>query len=78
VRREGVRAIFPESALNPRLERALAREAGVRVGETLWGDSLGKPGSAGDTYLKAMASETQRMVSGMSGGAIRCSPGTSP
>jgi zinc/manganese transport system substrate-binding protein len=78
VRREGVRAIFPESALNPRLERALAREAGVSVGETLWGDSLGKPGSAGDTYLRAMASETERMVSGMSGGSIRCSPGTSP
>ena len=77
VRREGVRAIFPESALNPRLERALAREAGVRVGGTLWGDSLGKPGSAGDSYLKAMASETERMVSGMSGGSIRCSPGTS-
>jgi ABC-type Zn uptake system ZnuABC Zn-binding protein ZnuA len=72
VRREHVRAIFPESALNPRLEQALAREAGVRVGRTLWGDSLGKPGSDGDTYLKAMASETDAMVEGMSAGRRRC------
>jgi ABC-type Zn uptake system ZnuABC Zn-binding protein ZnuA len=77
VRKEGVEAIFPESALNPRLERALAREAGVKVGDKLWGDSLGKPGSDGDTYVKSMASETRAMVSGMSGGARRCTPGTS-
>src|SRR3954469_9462803 len=78
VRKEGVQAIFPESPLNPRLERALAREAGVKVGDTLWGDSLGKPGSDGDTYLKSMASETAAMVNGMSGGATRCTPDTSP
>ena len=78
VRREGVEAIFPESPLNPRLERALAREAGVEVGGTLWADSLGKPGSDGDTYLNAMASETATMVSGMTGGRTRCTPDTSP
>jgi ABC-type Zn uptake system ZnuABC Zn-binding protein ZnuA len=77
VRSEGVEAIFPESPLNPRLERALAREAGVTVGDTLWGDSLGKPGSDGDTYLKAMASEAAAMVKGMSGGRLRCRPDTS-
>jgi ABC-type Zn uptake system ZnuABC Zn-binding protein ZnuA len=74
VRREGVQAIFPESPLNPRLERALAREAGVEVGDPLWGDSLGQPGTDGDTYLKAMASETAAMVKGMTGGRTRCRP----
>jgi manganese/iron transport system substrate-binding protein len=71
---EGVEAIFPESALNPRLESALAREAGVEVGESLWADSLGKPGTDGDTYLKAMASDTAALVRGMSGGRLRCTP----
>jgi ABC-type Zn uptake system ZnuABC Zn-binding protein ZnuA len=78
VRSEGVEAIFPESPLNPRLERALAREAGVEVGDTLWGDSLGKPGSDGESYLEAMASETAAMVKGMSGGRRRCRPDTRP
>ena len=78
VRGEGVEAVFPESPLNPRLERALAREAGVAVGDTLWGDSLGKPGSDGETYLGAMASETAAMVKGMSGGRRRCRPDTRP
>jgi zinc/manganese transport system substrate-binding protein len=76
VRSEGVEAIFPESPLNPRLERALAREAGVEVGDALWADSLGKPGSDGDTYLRSMASETEAMVSGMTGGRLRCTPGS--
>jgi ABC-type Zn uptake system ZnuABC Zn-binding protein ZnuA len=78
VREEGVEAIFPESQLNPRLERGLAREAGVEVGDPLWADSLGKPGSAGDTYVKSMASETESMVKGMSGGRLRCTPDSGP
>ena len=74
VREEGVEAIFPESPVNPRLERALAREAGVGAGDRLWGDSLGPPGSDGATYLGAMASETAAMVKGMSGGRRSCRP----
>jgi ABC-type Zn uptake system ZnuABC Zn-binding protein ZnuA len=69
-----VEAIFPESPLNPRLERALAREAGVAVGDRLWGDSLGPAGSDGATYLDAMGSETAAMVKGMTGGGRRCRP----
>ncbi|HYY21611.1 MAG TPA: zinc ABC transporter substrate-binding protein [Thermoleophilaceae bacterium] len=74
VRREGVKAIFPESALNPKLERAVSRETGARVGGTLWADSLGPRGSSGATYLTAMASNTETMVDGMTGGAIACRP----
>lgn len=78
IRKEGVEAIFPESSLNPRLERALASEAGVAVGDALWADSLGKPGSDGASYLAAMASQTEAMVRGMSRGTSRCRPGTRP
>src|SRR3712207_7806111 len=39
-RSSGVRAIFPESVLNPRLERAVARQAGVRVAKPLYADAL--------------------------------------
>ena len=52
IKRENVTTIFPESALNHRLERAVARDAGVKVGEPLYADSLG-PDKDG-TYLEAL------------------------
>jgi ABC-type Zn uptake system ZnuABC Zn-binding protein ZnuA len=50
IRREGVTAIFSESAVNPRLAQAIANETGARVvDEPLYTDSLGPPGSGADT-----------------------------
>ena len=74
IRRARVKAIFPETSLNPKLERAVSREAGARVGHALWGDSLGPEGSDGATYLQAMASNAASMVEGMTGGARSCRP----
>ena len=45
--RSGARAcktIFAESSVNPKVEQAIAREAGARVGTALWADSLGPRG----------------------------------
>jgi zinc/manganese transport system substrate-binding protein len=72
IRRERVSAIFPESAVNPKLEKAVARESGARVAQPLWVDSLGKPGSGADTYLRATASNAGRLVRGMTGGRRSC------
>ena len=47
IRREGVEAVFPESSVNPDIERAIAREAGASIGDPLYADSLGPEGSAG-------------------------------
>jgi ABC-type Zn uptake system ZnuABC Zn-binding protein ZnuA len=74
IREEGVEAIFPETALNPKLERAVSREAGARVGRRLWADALGPKGSDGATYLQSMASNTQALVEGMTGGVLSCRP----
>lgn len=50
IRREGVTAIFSESAVNPKLARAIAAETGASVmDEPLYTDSLGVPGSGADT-----------------------------
>lgn len=50
IRSEGVTAIFSESAVNPKLAEAIAAETGARVvDEPLYTDSLGPPGSDGDT-----------------------------
>ena len=72
IRSEGVEAVFPESSVSADLERAIAREAGARVGDPLYADSLGEEGSAGETYAGALAADADALVRGMSGGAVRC------
>jgi len=72
IRAEGVRAIFPESAVGAKVERAIARESGAEVGGALWADSLGPAGSDGATYLESMASDAEKLASGMSGADARC------
>ena len=47
IRREHVRAVFPESSLNPKLAQAIARETGARAATSLYGDTLGPAGSRG-------------------------------
>lgn len=54
IRKLGVKAIFVETSVNPALTSEIAREAGVMIGGSLYSDSMGKPGSAGETYLGMM------------------------
>ena len=70
----GVKAIYPESSLNPKLERAVARESGADVGSALWADTLGPEGSSGATYVDSIAANTRAIVDGLTGGAERCAP----
>jgi zinc/manganese transport system substrate-binding protein len=73
IRREGVKAIFPESSINPKLAKAIARETGASADHTLYGDTLGPAGSRGATYLSMMAANAEAMVRGFTGGAQGCS-----
>ncbi len=75
IRAEHVAAIFPESALSPKLEQAIARDAGARVGGALWADALGQKGSSGATYVGSLAANTRTIVGGLSRGAVTCAPG---
>ncbi len=74
IRDEGVNAVFPESSLSPKLERAVSREAGAEVGARLWADTLGPKGSDGATYIGSVASNTEALVAGFSGGRRSCRP----
>lgn len=62
IRGEGVPAVFVETTINPKLMERVAREAGVRVGEKLYGDSLGPPGSDADTYVRMMRHNVRAIV----------------
>jgi len=72
IRRAGVTTIFPEHSAGAKLERAIARDAGARVGEPLYADSLGPPGSASATYLGSLRANTRALVAGFTGGRTRC------
>jgi ABC-type Zn uptake system ZnuABC Zn-binding protein ZnuA/ABC-type Mn2+/Zn2+ transport system permease subunit len=72
IRREHVHAVFPESSLNPRLAKAVARETGARSDLVLYGDTLGPAGSPGGTYAGMEAANAERMADGFSGGKVQC------
>lgn len=73
IRREKVRAIFAESSVAPKVEAAIARESGARVGRALYADTLGARGSDGDTYVGSIAANTRALVDGFTDGSGRCS-----
>jgi zinc/manganese transport system substrate-binding protein len=72
VRREHVKAIFPESSINPRLARVLAKQTGATADLTLYGDTLGPRGSDGDTYLKMEQANANAMLEGFTAGRDHC------
>jgi ABC-type Zn uptake system ZnuABC Zn-binding protein ZnuA len=74
IERENVEAIFPESSLEPKLERAVSRETGATVGRALWADTLGPADSDGATYVESIQSNTAALVDGLSGGSKHCRP----
>jgi zinc/manganese transport system substrate-binding protein len=72
IRREGVRAVFPESSVSPRLARAIAGQTGASAQYVLYGDTLGPAGSDGATYLQSEAHNADAMVRGFTGGRRGC------
>ncbi len=49
IKKEKVKAIFAEASVNSKLAATLAKEAGIKIVDDLYGDSLGAPGSGADT-----------------------------
>jgi ABC-type Zn uptake system ZnuABC Zn-binding protein ZnuA/ABC-type Mn2+/Zn2+ transport system permease subunit len=72
IRKEHVRAVFPESSLSPKLAQAIANETGASADYTLYGDTLGPAGSSGATYLTMEAANADEMVKGFTGGTGSC------
>jgi len=69
IRDEGIRAIFVESALNPRLAQAVADETDATlVPEPLYTDSLGPDGSGADTLDGMLLHNARVLHDGLIGG----------
>ena len=62
IRGFGVKAIFVETSVNPKLIRQIAADAGVKVGGELYSDSMGAPGTAGESYVGMMRENVLTIV----------------
>lgn len=68
VKTAGVPTLFAEVVVNPKLIEAVAKEANVKISDqSLYSDSLGEAGSAGDTYPKMLIANTKAIVEGLQG-----------
>ncbi len=68
IKSAGVPAIFAETTINPALITTVAQEAKVKLApRQLYSDSIGAPGSEGDTYIKMLVANTQTIVESLGG-----------
>lgn len=67
VEQEDVPAVFPQVGENPALMERVARDTGANVGEALYVDSLGEPGSSAETYPGMMRTNAQAVADGLGG-----------
>lgn len=65
IKSENIGAIFLESSISPDLAKQIGADAGVRVVDTLYGDSMGEPGSPGATYEGMMRFNTDAIVAAL-------------
>ena len=65
IKRERIRALFLEHGMAPRLLEQLSRETGVRVGGTLYADSLSPPGGPAGTYEAMMRHNTRTIAAAL-------------
>jgi len=62
IKKEKVKAIFAESSANPKVAQQVAKETGITIIDTLYGDTLGAPGSEAYTYLKMMVYDATTII----------------
>lgn len=68
VKATGVPAIFAETTINPALIKTVAQEAGIKLApRQLYSDSIGAPGSDGDSYVNMMVANTRSIVEALGG-----------
>ncbi|MGE4044153.1 MAG: metal ABC transporter solute-binding protein, Zn/Mn family [Acetobacteraceae bacterium] len=65
IRREGIRAMFLEQGASPRLLEQIARETGVKIGGTLYPDTLTPPGGPASSYIEMMLTNTRRIAAAL-------------
>jgi len=62
IRREGVKAIFAEEEIDPKVAREISKDTGVKIIDNLYADSLGKPGTGADTVDGMILSNAKKIA----------------
>jgi len=65
IKKSKVPAIFTETTINPKQMEQIAKDNGVVVGGSLYADSIGKPGTDGDSYIDMLKANTDKIVAGL-------------
>jgi manganese/iron transport system substrate-binding protein len=78
IKSSNVPAIFAETTINPALIKTVAQEAGVKLApRELYSDSIGAPGSEGETYVKMLVANTRTIVEALGGNYTAFQPESS-
>lgn len=68
IKATGTPAIFAETTINPTLIETVSKTAGVKLSpQKLYSDSIGAPGSDGDSYIKMMVANTTAIAQNLGG-----------
>jgi len=67
MRDENIKIVFFENMTSPKLVETLAKEAGARVGGTLYSDALSPPGGPADSYHKMFDNNVPQLKAAMLG-----------
>jgi zinc/manganese transport system substrate-binding protein len=65
IRTQNIKALFFENAVDPRLVRRIAAETGIRIGGTLYADSLSDAAGPAATYVDMMRYNVREIVEGL-------------
>ncbi|MFT4566062.1 MAG: ABC-type Zn uptake system ZnuABC Zn-binding protein ZnuA [Saprospiraceae bacterium] len=70
IRENKVPAVFIESTINPKMIQQLATDNNVKIGGSLYADSLGDKDSPAATYIEMLRYNTKTIVTALSGASI--------
>lgn len=65
IREQQIPALFFENAVDPRLVKRIAAETGVRIGGTLYADTLSDAAGPAATYVEMMRHNAREIVEGL-------------
>ncbi|MDX2228131.1 MAG: metal ABC transporter substrate-binding protein [Leptolyngbyaceae cyanobacterium bins.349] len=78
IKATGTPAIFAETTINPTLIETVSKSAGVKLApQKLYSDSIGAPGSDGDSYIKMMVANTTAITQNLGGRVTPFQPNAS-
>lgn len=72
IRRENVKAIFPETSVSKQLSEAVATDTGAGTDYVLFGDTLGPEDGEASTYIGMMKTNAENVMLGLTGGERGC------